>query len=110
MSHTSVDQRLEDLGIVLPQASSPAGSYTNVVEVNGLLFVSGKGPSGRGGQTPSGKLGQDYTTAEGYQFARETGIELLAVLKAELGSLDRIKRVVKIQGLINATPQFAEHP
>lgn len=105
MADVSVDQRLEELGIVLPPASNPAGSYTNVVEVNGLLFVSGKGPSGS-----SGKLGQEYTTAEGYQFARQTGIEILAVLKSELGTLDRIKRVVKIQGFINATPQFAEHP
>jgi enamine deaminase RidA (YjgF/YER057c/UK114 family) len=106
MDAGTVEKRLEALGIVLPQASNPAGHYTNIVEVNGLLFVAGKGPSGG----PRGKLGSDFTTAEGYQFARQTGLEILAVLKLELGSLDRVKRVVKIQGFINAVPQFEEHP
>ena len=110
MSTTSVEQRLEELGIVLLQASNPAGHYTNVVEVNGLLFMAGKGPTGANGAKPAGKLGQEYTTAQGYQFARQAGIELLAALKAYVGSLDRIKRVVKIQGYVNADPEFAEHP
>lgn len=105
----SADKRLEELGIVLPEASSPAAHYMNFMEVNGLLFLSGKGPSGSGGLKPKGKLGQDYTTAEGYQFARQTGIEILAVLKSAVGSLDKVKRVVKIQGFVNADPQFEEH-
>lgn len=109
MSDTSVEQRLAALGIVLPNASSPAANYTNDVEVNGLLFLSGKGPAASAGQKPNGKLGAEYTTAEGYQFARQTGIEILAVLKSAVGSLDRIRRVVKIQGFINADPQFSEH-
>lgn len=110
MAVESVEKRLAELGIVLPQPSDPLGNYTNVVEVNGLLFVSGKGPTGSGGQPPSGKIGLTYTTTEGYQFARQTGIEILAVLKDAVGSLDNIKRVVKIQGFLNADPQFAEHP
>jgi enamine deaminase RidA (YjgF/YER057c/UK114 family) len=101
----SIDDRLARLGIILPEASNPAAEYTNFVEVNGLLFVSGKGPSGK----PKGKLGQEFTTAEGYQFAWQAGIEVLAVVKSGLGSLDRVKRVVKIQGFINAVPQFEEH-
>ena len=105
----SAEERLQAAGIVLPPASNPAASYTNFVEVNGLLFVSGKGAPARDGVSPAGKLGAEFTTAEGYQHARLAGIEVLAVVKAALGSLDRVKRVVKIQGFINADPQFSEH-
>jgi enamine deaminase RidA (YjgF/YER057c/UK114 family) len=101
----SIERRIEDLGIILPTASNPAASYTNFVIVNGLMFVSGKGPSGN----PKRKLGSNYTTEEGYTFARQTGIEVLVVLKDGLGSLDRIKRVVKVQGFVNAEPHFDEH-
>ncbi|MDF2724410.1 MAG: endoribonuclease [Paenibacillus sp.] len=105
MSNETATSRLETLGIVLPTASDPAAKYANFVQVNGLLFVSGKGPSGN----PKGKLGQQFTTEEGYQFAWQTGIEVLAVLKSALGSLDKVKRVVKIQGFVNATPDFEQH-
>jgi enamine deaminase RidA (YjgF/YER057c/UK114 family) len=100
-----IADRLEELGIVLPSASEPAAKYANYVIVNGLCFVSGKGPAGH----PRGKLGQDFTTEEGYHFARQTGIEILAVLESALGSLDKVKRVVKIQGFVNADPLFEEH-
>ncbi|BBH24472.1 hypothetical protein Back11_58170 [Paenibacillus baekrokdamisoli] len=103
MSET-VEARLAELGIVLPEASEPAAKYANYVISNGLLFISGKGPAGK----PKGKLGQEYTTEEGYQFARLAGIEVLAVLKEALGSLDLVKRVVKIQGFVNAVPEFEE--
>ena len=102
---STIENRLESLGIVLPQASNPAASYTNFVISGGLLFVSGKGPHGN----PKGKLGSQYTTEDGYQFARQAGIEVLAVLKDGLGSLDRIQRVVKVQGFVNAEPHFEEH-
>jgi enamine deaminase RidA (YjgF/YER057c/UK114 family) len=101
----SVEARLERLGIVLPQASEPTANYANAVRVHNLLFVAGKGPSGK----PRGKLGQSYSTEEGYQFARAAGIEVLAVLKHALGSLDRVERVVKLQGFVNATSSFEEH-
>ncbi|CAH1198986.1 hypothetical protein PAECIP111893_01199 [Paenibacillus plantiphilus] len=101
----SVENRLIKLGIKLPEASVPAAKYANLVRVNGLLFVSGKGPAGN----PSGKLGQDYSTEEGYQYARLAGIEVLAVLRGALGSLDKVGRVVKIQGFVNADPSFQEH-
>ncbi len=109
MPAEAIDDKLARLGIVLPEASNPAAEYTNFVEVNGLLFVSGKGPSGQNGVKPKGKLGQEYTTEDGYQFAWQAGIEVLAVVKSALGSLERVKRVVKIQGFINAVPQFEEH-
>lgn len=105
----SIEQKLAQLGIMLPAASEPAARYANFVIVNGLMFTSGKGPTGSGGIKPKGKLGKEYTTEQGYQFARETGIEILAVVKAALGSLDKVKRVVKIQGYVNADPQFEEH-
>lgn len=105
MQASSVEARLVQLGIQLPEASNPAASYTNYVIAGGLMFVSGKGPAG----SPRGKLGSDYTTDEGYRFARSAGIEVLAVLKEALGSLDKVKRVVKIQGFVNAEPAFEEH-
>jgi enamine deaminase RidA (YjgF/YER057c/UK114 family) len=109
MTTDSAEKRLEALGIVLPAASAPAARYANFVEVNGLLFISGKGPAGSGGVKPKGKLGRDYTTQQGYEYAREAGIEVLAVVRFALGSLDKVKRVVKIQGFINADPTFEEH-
>jgi enamine deaminase RidA (YjgF/YER057c/UK114 family) len=105
MTNGGIEARLEQLGIVLPVGSAPAASYTNYVISNGLLFVSGKGPAGK----PRGKLGQAFTTQDGYQFARQTGLEVLAVLKMGLGHLDYVKRVVKVQAYVNADPSFEEH-
>lgn len=105
MSAFSVEDRLRELDIILPSASDPAAKYANYVIVNGLMFVSGKGPAGN----PKGKLGIDFTTEEGYQYARQTGIEVLAVLKSALGSLDKVKRAVKVQGFVNASAEFEEH-
>ncbi len=101
----TVERRLERLGIELPAASEPAANYANVVRVHNLLFVAGKGPAGN----PEGKLGIQFSTAEGYRYARSAGIEVLAVLKQELGSLDRVQRVVKLQGYVNADVSYTEH-
>lgn len=105
MTEITATKKIESLGINLPDASDPQAKYSNFVIVNGLMFVSGKGPTGN----PKGKLGEDFSTEEGYEYARETGIEILAVLKQALGSLDKVKRVVKIQGFVNAMPEFEEH-
>ncbi|KIL37542.1 endoribonuclease L-PSP [Cohnella kolymensis] len=105
MNGQTIADKLTALGIVLPDASEPAGKYANCVRVNDLLFVSGKGPAGK----PRGKLGKDFTAEEGYEFARQAGIEILAVLKSALGSLDKIQRVVKLQGFVNSEPHFDEH-
>ncbi|SFT14315.1 RidA family protein [Paenibacillus sp. BC26] len=105
MSEQSIEERLKSLHIELPTVSEPAAKYANCMIVNGLVFVSGKGPAGN----PKGKLGIDYTTEDGYRFARLAGLEVLAVLKDTLGSLDRVKRAVKIQGFVNAGPDFEEH-
>src|SRR5690606_30431875 len=86
-SADSIESRLHNLGIALPEASDPAARYANCVQVNNLLFVSGKGPS----KSPSGRLGQEFNVYEGYQFARDVGIEILSVIRSTLGSLDRVK-------------------
>jgi len=105
----NAEQRLQAAGIVLPTASSPASHYANYVRIHGFLFVAGKGPAGTGGVKPVGKMGSAYTIEEGYAFARQAGIEVLAVLKEALGSLDDVTQVVKIQGFINAEPHFDQH-
>ncbi|CAM4454043.1 enamine deaminase RidA (YjgF/YER057c/UK114 family) [Paenibacillus endophyticus] len=103
--HDDVEERLTALGIILPEASGPAASYANYVFAGGLLFVSGKGPSSK----LRGKLSSDFTTEEGYLFAREAAIEVLAVVKSAVDSLSLVKQVVKAQGFVNADPQFDEH-
>jgi enamine deaminase RidA (YjgF/YER057c/UK114 family) len=105
-----IERRLSELSIVLPAASNPAANYTNCVEVSGLLFVSGKAPLMPGGQAAKGKLGRELTTRQGYELARSVGLDILAVVKLELGDLDRVQRVVKLQGFVNATEDFEEHP
>lgn len=104
----SIEARIAELGIVLPKVSPPAAKYSNVVQADRLLFVAGKGASEYQGQKLKGKLGREYATKEGYQFARLAGLEILAVLQAAYG-LDNIERVVKLQGFVNATAEFEEH-
>ena len=106
----SVEDRLEKLGIRLPLASNPAANYTNCVRTGDLLFVSGKGPLPQGTAPPKGKLGREFSTKDGYEFARLTALDILAAVKLELGSLDRVRRVVKLQGFVNAVSDFEEHP
>jgi len=105
-----IDERLEQLGIRLPPASNPAANYTNCVQTGNLLFVSGKGPASPGGSSPKGKLGREFSTKDGYAFARQAALDILAAVKLELGSLDRVRRVIKLQGFVNATQDFEEHP
>lgn len=106
-----IDQHLSESNIVLPPASNPAANYTNCVESRGLLLVSGKGPlTPAGGKPPRGKLGREFTTEQGYAFARSTGLDILSVVRLALGDLDRVRRVVKLQGFVNATEEFEQHP
>jgi enamine deaminase RidA (YjgF/YER057c/UK114 family) len=106
----SIEKRLQELNITLPPASNPLGSYANCVQTGSLLFMSGKGPVSGFDPVPKGKLGQEYSAEQGYTFARAAGLDILAALKLELGTLDRVARVVKIQGFVNATPEFEQHP
>jgi enamine deaminase RidA (YjgF/YER057c/UK114 family) len=98
------DSRLQELGIELPAASPPAANYVKAVRVGNLLFLSGHAAvSGF-----RGKLGKDMTTEEGYQAARSTAISVIATLKQELGELDKVKRIVKVMGMVNSTPEYTE--
>ena len=106
-----IDQRLQELGIVLPPASAPVATYVNAVTTSGnLVFLAGKGPQKPDGTYVTGKIGRDLTIEEGYAAARLTGISQLAALKAHLGSLDRVKHIVKVTGMVNATEDFTQHP
>src|SRR6202008_4647478 len=107
----SAEKRLKELGIDLGKVSSPIANYVNAVRTGNLLFLAGKGPRpDHTGKRPSGKVGRDYTADEAYQHARTVGLDLLAVMRSELGSLDRVKRVVKLLGMVNALPEFTDHP
>jgi enamine deaminase RidA (YjgF/YER057c/UK114 family) len=107
----SAERRIKELKIDLGEVSSPIGNYVNAVRTGNLLFLAGKGPRmGADGRRPLGKVGRDYTVDEGYQHARTVGMDLLAVMRDELGSLDRVKRVVKVLGMVNATAEFSDHP
>ncbi len=105
------EQKLKQLGIDLGAVSAPVANYVNAVRTGNLLFLAGKGPRpDASGARPKGKVGREYTTEQAYQHARTVGLDLLAVMRAELGSLDRVKRVVKVLGMVNAVPEFTEHP
>ena len=106
----SAEKKLKELGITLPAVSSPSANYVNAVQTGNLLFLAGKGPLAVDGKRPSGKLGRDFTIEQGYQHARTTGLDLIAVIKAELGSLDRVKRIVKVLGMVNCVPEFTDPP
>jgi enamine deaminase RidA (YjgF/YER057c/UK114 family) len=104
------EQRLRELGIELAKATSPMANYVNAVRTGNLLYLAGKGPGLPGQPLPTGKVGRDLTVEDAYVHARETGLNLIAVMKAELGDLDRVKRIVKVLGMVNATPEFGNQP
>ena len=105
----NAEQRLTDLGLELPLASAPAGNYASAVLSGNLLFISGKAPLPVDGKSPKGRLGREYSTEEGRAFARSACLELIAVMKGKLGSLDNVAQVVELQGSINAVPEFEDH-
>ena len=107
----SAEKKLKELGIALGTVSAPVANYVNAVRAGNLLFLAGKGPRpDANGVRPKGKLGREYTPEQGYQHARSVGMDLLAVMRTELGSLDKVKRVVKVLGMVNAMPEFTDHP
>ncbi len=106
----SAEQRIKELGITLPSGSAPAANYVNAVRTGNLLFIAGKAPLPENGKLPKGRLGHEYNVEDGYRFARSAAIDLIAVMRSELGSLDRVARVVEVQGFLNATPEFEQHP
>lgn len=104
------EERLRELSLTLPAPPPPIGTYVGAVHTGNLLFLSGKGPDLQGGRHWQGKLGAELSTEEGYQAARDTMLNLLAVLRAEIGELSRVRRIVKLLGMVNSTPDFTEQP
>lgn len=104
------ERRLKELGIELTKATSPMANYVNAVRVGNLVFLAGKGPGLPGHPLPVGKVGREFTREQGYEFARQTGLSLIAAMKAELGDLDRVKRIVKVLGMVNATSEYGSQP
>ncbi|NJC25622.1 RidA family protein [Neolewinella antarctica] len=103
------EQKLSELQLVLPTLSTPVANYVHAVRTGNLIFLAGKGPTRADGTRVNGKLGADLTVEEGYAAARLAGLQQLAALRLELGSLDRVVRIVKVHGMVNAAPDFTEH-
>jgi len=107
----SIEQRLKELNITLAKVGAPMGSYVHAKRVGNLLYLSGKGPHYPDGKMPKGKLGAGMSVEEGYKHARQVGLVLIAAMKEALGGeLDRVTDIVKVLGMVNAAPDFEEHP
>lgn len=106
----SPEGRLAALGLALPPAPRPGGVYKPVVRVGPLAYVSGHGPLLPEGGFITGRVGGDLTLEDGRRAARQVGLAILATLRAELGSLDAVARIVKLLGMVNAAPDFTQHP
>jgi enamine deaminase RidA (YjgF/YER057c/UK114 family) len=104
-----IEDKLKAMGIVLPVASPPVANYVNAVRTGNLIFLAGKGPLTKDGYI-TGKIGKDLSIEQGYEAAKVVAINQLAVLKAELGNLDRVVRIVKVLGMVNCEPNFTDQP
>ena len=104
------DAKLKELGIVLTTPSKPVANYVNVVQVDNLLFLAGKGPKMADGKYVKGMLGKEVSQEEGYQAARRVGELQLAVLKDHLGDLNKVKQIVKVLGLVRGVDDFGNQP
>jgi len=104
-----VEKRLKELGLELPSAATPVANYVPAVRAGNLVFLSGHGPVGKD-RLITGKLGADLTVEEGYEAARLVALGLLGSLQSLIGDLDRVRRIVKVLGMVNCDPAFREHP
>jgi enamine deaminase RidA (YjgF/YER057c/UK114 family) len=107
-SGAGAEARLKERNITLPTPPKPVANYVGCVRVGNLLFLAGHGPGP--GARGKGKVGRDVTLEEGYRFAREAGLNLLATTRAALGGLDKVKRIVKVLGMVNSAPGFSDQP
>ena len=106
----SAEARLKELGIVLPKVPAPVANYLPYRVAGNLLFLAGQGPRDENGNLLSGKVGADVSVDEAYKRARIIGLQLLSATRIALGSLDRVDTVVKMLCMVNAVPEFKEHP
>ena len=105
----SIDARLKELGITLPDAPKPVANYVPAVRSGNMVFVSGQ-VSAAGGESVKGKLGEDVTLEDGQKAARLCALAIMAQVHAEVGSLDKVKRIVKLGGFVACAPEFEQHP
>ena len=110
MRLVDAEAKLEKLGIELPAPPEPVAHYVGAVRTGDLVFLAGAGPLNEDGTYMAGRLGEDVNIEEGYQAARRAGIVQLASLKAELGDLNRVMRIVKVLGMVNSAPSFTDQP
>jgi enamine deaminase RidA (YjgF/YER057c/UK114 family) len=106
----SPEDQLKKLKLELPPVKKPTNTLVSAVRVGDMLYVSGTGPAKADGKSWVGRLGQDMTVEEGNKAARQVGLQILAVVQAEVRSLDKVQRLVKTLGMVNATPDFKDHP
>jgi enamine deaminase RidA (YjgF/YER057c/UK114 family) len=104
------EARLTELKLELPPAPKPVATYVTAVRHGDLLYVSGHGPLRSDGSMITGRLGETLDVASGQAAARQTGLAILATVRAHLGSLDKVVRLVKTLGMVNSTPEFGEQP
>lgn len=104
------DQKLKDLKIVLTEPAPPVANYVNITQAGNILFLAGKGPTKPEGGYVTGKVGRDLSVEEGYEAARLVGVAQLSVLKHHLKDLNKVKRILKVTGMVNATPEFTNQP
>lgn len=108
---TSPEARLKELNLTLPTPAKPVAKYKMAVRVGNVLYVSGHGPAKLGdGTATAGRCGDDLTLEQGKASARAVGLNILATLRDQLGSLDKVKRLIKTLGMVNSTPEFTQHP
>lgn len=110
MQAQTPEERLIEKGIILSVPSLPVANYVNAVRVGNLLYLSGKGPTKPDGSNITGKVGKDLTLEQGYEAAKLCAINHISVLKAELGDLSNVKRIVKVLGMVNCTEDFKDQP
>jgi enamine deaminase RidA (YjgF/YER057c/UK114 family) len=106
----SPEERLQELGLTLPPPARPVANFVTAVRTGNLIFLAGHGPCGEAGEKVKGKVGRERTTEEGYEAARQTALCLLATLKSEINDLNRVHRIVRVFGMVNATDTFDRHP
>ncbi|MCE2708231.1 MAG: RidA family protein [Bacteroidota bacterium] len=106
----SPESRFKELGLVLPPAPKPLGVYTPSLQVGKLLYLSGHGTVKEDGSLIIGKVGEDLDVEQGKLAARQVGLAMLATIKQAVGSLDKVKRVIKVLGMVNCLPTFERHP
>lgn len=108
--NTNPETRLIDLNLLLPPAPKPVGVYKPVLIIDKFLFVSGQGPIKPDGSLIIGRLGENMDLEEGKMAARQVGLTMLSTIKNHIGDLNKIKRIIKVLGMVNSTPDFGQHP